>query len=180
MRGRKGTLGGEAASLREAPLPPDPSLPKSGWRLGWTILRSWFRLRGGLVPCELVESTAADRAAADVRGGDEATASKKSRWLVPSAFLGSAYERCARCEKVSSAEEPPSKASPERGGAREAGGGVRPPLRKGRGGSVSRRDHNQAYRRPHTRCMGAQVRRNVQAYSQPLFGRGGLGERRFS
>ena len=28
-------LGGEAASLREAPLPPDPSLPKSGWRLGW-------------------------------------------------------------------------------------------------------------------------------------------------
>ena len=26
-------LGGEAASLREAPLPPDPSLPKSGWRL---------------------------------------------------------------------------------------------------------------------------------------------------
>ena len=26
-------LGEEAASLREAPLPPDPSLPKSGWRL---------------------------------------------------------------------------------------------------------------------------------------------------
>ena len=26
-------LGGEAASLREAPLPPDPPLPKSGWRL---------------------------------------------------------------------------------------------------------------------------------------------------
>ena len=24
-------LGGEAASLREAPLPPDTSLPKSGW-----------------------------------------------------------------------------------------------------------------------------------------------------
>ena len=28
-----GGAGGEAASLREAPLPPDPSLPKSGWRL---------------------------------------------------------------------------------------------------------------------------------------------------
>ena len=28
--------------------------------------------------------------------------------------------------------------------------------------------------------MGAQVRRNEQAYSQLLFGRGGLGERRFS
>ena len=27
-------LGGEAASLREAPLPPDPSLPKSGWGSG--------------------------------------------------------------------------------------------------------------------------------------------------
>ena len=28
--------------------------------------------------------------------------------------------------------------------------------------------------------MGTQVRRNAQAYSQLLFGRGGLGERRFS
>ena len=27
----EGRLGGEAASLREAPLPPDPSLPKSSW-----------------------------------------------------------------------------------------------------------------------------------------------------
>ena len=36
----------------------------------------------------------------------------------------------------------PSKASPERGGAREAGGGVRSPRRIGRGGSVSRRDLN--------------------------------------
>ena len=34
------------------------------------------------------------------------------------------------------------KASPERGGAREAGGGVRPP-HKGHSGSVSRRDHSQ-------------------------------------
>ena len=54
------------------------------------------------------------------------------------------------------------------------------PTLAGHGGSVSRRDHNQAYRRPPTRCMGAQVRRNVQTYSQPLFGRGGLRERRFS
>ncbi len=28
--------------------------------------------------------------------------------------------------------------------------------------------------------MGANLRRKNQAYSQPLFGRGGLGERRFS
>ena len=36
------------------------------------------------------------------------------------------------------------KASPERGGARFAGGGVPSPAPQGRGGSVSRRDHNQA------------------------------------
>ena len=36
------------------------------------------------------------------------------------------------------------KASPERGGAREAGGGVSSPAPQGRGGSVRRRDHNQA------------------------------------
>ena len=45
-------LGGEAASLREAPLPPDPSLPKSGWRLTWGLLHRWFRLRvGAFVTC---------------------------------------------------------------------------------------------------------------------------------
>ena len=65
-------LGGEAASLREAPLPPDPSLPKSGWRLGWWLLRCWFRLRVGAGFCELVVVTAADRAAATLRcGGNE-------------------------------------------------------------------------------------------------------------
>ena len=35
--GKPKLLGGEAASLREAPLPPDPSLPKSGWRLSWDV-----------------------------------------------------------------------------------------------------------------------------------------------
>ena len=47
------------------------------------------------------------------------------------------------------------KASPERGGAREAGGGVRSPAPQGRGGSISRRDHNPAYRRPTTLSGGA-------------------------
>ena len=51
---------------------------------------------------------------------------------------------------------------------------------KGHGGSVSRRDHNSQYKRTRPRCMGANLRRKSQAYSQPLFGRGGLGERRFS
>ena len=57
-------LGGEAASLREAPLPPDPLLPKSGWRLAGVLLHSWFRLKVGAVSCCLVVVTAADRAAA--------------------------------------------------------------------------------------------------------------------
>ncbi len=48
-RGGMEILGGEAASQREAPLPPDPSLPKSGWRLSWVFLLGWFRLRGGRV-----------------------------------------------------------------------------------------------------------------------------------
>ena len=64
-------LGGEAASLREAPLPPDPLLPKSGWRLACAILLGWFRLRVGAVSYCLGVVTAADRAAADVRGGEQ-------------------------------------------------------------------------------------------------------------
>ena len=46
-------LGGEAASLREAPLPPDPSLPKSGWRLACAFLLRGFRLRVSVVPSKL-------------------------------------------------------------------------------------------------------------------------------
>ncbi len=40
-------LGGEAASLREAPLPPDPSLPKSGWRLGCAFSADLVPPEGG-------------------------------------------------------------------------------------------------------------------------------------
>ena len=62
-RGCVGRFWGEAASLREAPL-PRPPLPKSGWRLGWTFLLGWFRLRVGGLPIGWVVVTAADRAAA--------------------------------------------------------------------------------------------------------------------
>ena len=62
-------LGGEAASLREAPLPPDPSLPKSGWRLRCAFLRRGFRLRGDASPIGGAVVTAADRAAATCRRG---------------------------------------------------------------------------------------------------------------
>ena len=56
-------------------------------------------------------------------------------------------------------EKPPPSHTPEN------------PTLAGRGGSVSRRDHNPKNRktRPHRR--GAQVRRKSQAYSPPLFGR---------
>ena len=52
-RGGMEMLGGEAASQREAPLPPDPSLPKSGWRLAGLLLLAWFRLKGGRVSDKL-------------------------------------------------------------------------------------------------------------------------------
>ena len=48
---------------------------------------------------------------------------------------------------------------------------IRYPTLAGRGGSVSRRDHNQAYRKPAPTRMGAQARRKNQAYSQLLSGR---------
>ncbi len=66
-----GDSGGEAASLREAPLPQPLSRRAVGVRRG-TLLLDWFRLSVGVVPSELVVSTAADRAAADLRvqGGE--------------------------------------------------------------------------------------------------------------
>ena len=83
--------------------------------------------------------------------------------------------------------------------------GFRPPALQGRGGSVSRRDHNQAYRRSTqltggtnyaeatnlnaSRSSGGSAREGLLSEKPPpshilvfviLFGRGGLGERRFS
>ena len=62
------------------------------------------------------------------------------------------------------------KASPERGGARFAGGGVPSPAPQGHGGFVSRRDRNPKNRETRPTRKGAQVRRKSQAYSPPLFG----------
>ena len=88
-------LGGEAASLREAPLPPDPSLPKSGWRLGWWLLRSWFRLRVGAGFCEWVEVTAADRAAATfvALGNEPLRPPRAGTFPFRGGFAGSAAKR---------------------------------------------------------------------------------------
>ena len=48
--------------------PPDPLSRRAAGVWRGTLLLAWFRLSVGVVPCKLVESTAADRAAADVRG----------------------------------------------------------------------------------------------------------------
>ena len=57
----------EAAFLRKAS--PSRSLPESSWRSGWDVFSCLVPPKGvGASPIDLVESTAADRAAADVRG----------------------------------------------------------------------------------------------------------------
>ena len=47
----------------------------------------------------------------------------------------------------------------------------------GRGGSISRRDHNQVYRRPHPTHRRNQASRRVSLKRQSLFGREGSGGR---
>ena len=54
------------------------------------------------------------------------------------------------------------------------------PALEGRGGSVSRRDHNLVYRRSVTLAGARKLERRTELIPQLLFGRGGLGERRFS
>ena len=69
--------------MQEAP-PPGP-LPKSGWGLSRMVFPAWFPLRVGAVPLERVESTAADRAAADLqRVGREKAA---TTFMVIAAFI---------------------------------------------------------------------------------------------
>ena len=53
--------------MQEAP--PSRTHPKNGWGLNWYFFRTVCPCELGAVPCELVESTAADRAAADMRRG---------------------------------------------------------------------------------------------------------------
>ena len=57
---------------------------------------------------------------------------------------------------------------------------IRSPALAGRGGSVSRRDPNQAAGNCPPPFRRNQASRSPHAKRQPLFGRGGLGERRFS
>ena len=60
--------------------------------------------------------------------------------------------------------------------------GFVPQRRIGRGGSVSRRDHNQAYRRPHPTPLsgGTNYKEATTSNASCSSGERGLGERRFS
>ena len=58
-----------------------------------------------------------------------------------------------------------------------AGGGVRLPMPHGRGGSVSRRDHNQAAGTRAHLTGGTNSAEAINAKRQPLFGREGSGGR---
>ena len=62
----EGDSGGEAASLREAPLPQTLS-PEERLAFGGLLLLTWFRLLVSAVPCKVVVVTAADRADAALR-----------------------------------------------------------------------------------------------------------------
>ena len=139
---------GEAASLREAPLPQTPS-PEEQLGIGLPLpadLRAHASCGCSLI--DLVESTAADRAAADMRR------------------VGTHMERLQQlcsCWSLSHAVlEKPTHSFP--------------PL-AGRGGSVSRRDLNQAIRKPRPTHRRNQLRRNNPLKRQPLFGREGSGGR---
>ena len=63
----RGDSGGEAASLREAPLPQTPSPEERLAFEGYDAFRIGSACGVVAIPCGLRESTAADRAAADVR-----------------------------------------------------------------------------------------------------------------
>ena len=150
-------LGGEAASLREAPLPPDPSLPKSGWRLGWDdsselvpperwewFPASWLSPRRLTEPPRTCGVGGLDREKADgvchrlslyrrMRWAGKVYAEREKGSLCGESLLAYPYVK------------PPLKGEvPAICGRR----GSNSPRCEGRGGSVSRRDHNQVYRRP--------------------------------
>ena len=54
--------------------PPDPYSRRAAGVWRGAILQRWFRLRGGRAPLESCESTAADKAAADMRRGGVSSA----------------------------------------------------------------------------------------------------------
>ena len=199
-----GTLGGEAASLREAPLPPDPSLPKSDWRLAGAFLHRRVRLRVGVSPISLAESTAADRAAADMRRWGKLDSMKadgtrhrlscyqRMGWSAGEKGENYGYE----CQLKEGILGQPSADSSLCGGSLLTRLLAKPPLKGevpavgGRRGSVPPRCTSAAALsaavdstkpiRDHPPLRRNHLRRSNQLKRQPLFGRGGLGERRFS
>ena len=71
--------------MQEAP--PSRSHPKNGWGLSWFFFQTVCPCELGAVPYGLVESTAADRAAADMRRGGHVGECEGGRFFARSASL---------------------------------------------------------------------------------------------
>ena len=149
--------GGGGFSER-SPSSPDPFSRRAAGVWGGCFFGVGSACELGLSPLALSESTAADRAAADMRRGG--------------------IRRHVHKHMTADARH----AKPPLKGEVPAVGGRRGSFPKphGRGGSVSRRDLTQAYRRRTQPTGGINSEATYQANRQPLFGSGGLGERRFS
>ena len=140
-------------------LPPEERLAFSG--VCFCIVGSACEC--GRSPIGLVESTAADRAAADMRGGERATSrisQKCHDGFTVMAFFDSKRLPPQRKQSCAAAHD-----------------GGYSPTPQGRGGSVSRRDHNQAIRNRTPTRRGILYGRKDQLELQPLFGREGSGGR---
>ena len=150
-----GKFWGGGGFSERSPSSPDPFSRRAAgvWRVCFCMVGSACEVEA--VSCELVEVTAADRAAAPCKvrlRARKELSSVSLRLTAPSAE--GTFWLVRPC--------------------------VRSPTQAGRGGSVSRRDHNQFAGNRTPPLRRNQFSRNNHLKRQPLFGRGGLGERRFS
>ena len=112
-----GDSGGEAASLREAASPPRPLSPEERLAFGACVSAELVPpVRGCVVPYKLCESTAADRAAADMQRW-EGEPLRPLRGHLP--FQGRLFEGTAYAARSRRLTEPPQ----------TCGAGEREPLR---------------------------------------------------
>ena len=164
--------GGRGRFSKRSASPPRPPSPEEWMGIDLYVssnLRAYARW--ARVPCKLVESTAADRAAADVRGVPAGT--ERDTLSQPSADS-------SLCEG-SLFGEPPRKASPERGGARpwRAEGFVPHTAKVAAALSAAVTITHPIGDTPHSQAEPTKQNRARQTPTA-LRERGGLGERRFS
>ena len=146
------------------------------------MIHAWFRLRMGWSPISLRVSTAADRAAADVRGAPAGAGGRASALrLTGSGVEGNAPNEQGHIVRIKRQLEPQLLFGRGPGGGaslREAAspGALLPfLLLAGRGGSVSRRDHNQLARKRAQLAWARTSKREDQSIPSHSSG-GGPGE----